>query len=51
MEREAASLKIQTSLKEHLARKNYATLKYLVVVVLQTVIWTMAVHKEFKYKK
>lgn len=49
MKRKAASLKIQTSLRGLLARKNYTSLKYS-VVVLQTGIRAMAAHKEFKYK-
>lgn len=50
LKREAASLKIQTKLRGHLARKSYTKLK-LAVIALQTGIRVAAARAKFRYEK
>lgn len=50
LKREAASIKIQTKLRGHLARKSYMKLK-LAVIALQTGIRVAAARAKFRYEK
>lgn len=50
IKKEAASLRIQTNLRGHLARSKYSKLK-LTGVVLQTGMRLMAARKEFRYRR
>lgn len=50
IKKEAASLKIQTNVRGHLARRKYTRLK-LSGIVLQAGLRSMAALKEFRYRR